>query len=191
MRPNVEELKSIWLHSYSRTSLLEAKRCLSAIDTAKPGSAEHGALVCATVVAYARPFTKWQITLKERVVPLEGIPPPVRLEAAHKIVLKLRDKVVGHKDAVLSKDDGVSPNIVVFRRDTTGFDLHTIIIDDMHGQARKEVKELCSHFVAHCEEKLKSLIGPYLPEIMRFPPGLYELLVAESPNDWIRRHKNE
>ena len=58
------------------------------------------ALVYAAVVAYCRPFTKSQVKTDERVVPLGGVLPPSHLANAHNNLINLRNKVIGHKDAV-------------------------------------------------------------------------------------------
>jgi hypothetical protein len=189
MRPSHDELKSLWIYSYSRASLLEAQQWLDSMDHTDPKSPQFRALVCASVVAYARPFMISQVTQKERVVPLKGVLPPSPLNATHAMVLKLRDKVMGHKDATPAKGDSTTPNIMLIRRDATGFDLHTIIIEGMELETRTEVKALCSHFVAHCEAQVHPIIARYGSEIMRHPVGTYELLVTEPPHDWIRVHK--
>ena len=62
MRPTLEELQTFWLLAYSRSSLLDARAFLKAMDTARPGSLELRAMLDAAVVAYARPFTKFQLT---------------------------------------------------------------------------------------------------------------------------------
>jgi len=102
------------------------------------------------------------------------------------MALKLRDKVMGHKDATPAKGDSTTPNVMIIRRDPTGFDLHTVIIEGMEAATRREMKGLCAHFVAHCESQVRPIIAQYGPEIMRRPIGAYELLVTEPPDDWIR-----
>lgn len=186
MRPSHEELKRLWIYSYSRASLIEADQWLDAMDRTEPKSPQFRALVCAAVVAYARPFTISQVTTNERVVPLKDVPAPQQWSATHAMVLKLRDKALGHKDATPAKGDSTTLNIMLIRRDAKGFDLHTIIIEGMEPETRKEVRGLCAHFVAYCEAQVNPLIACYGPEIMRKPIGTYELLVTEPPDDWIR-----
>lgn len=186
MRPTHDELKSIWLHSYSRSSLLEAQQWIDTMARINPKAPEMRALVCATVISYARPFTISQVTAKERVVPLAGVAPPQELAAAHEMVLKLRNKVMGHKDAIPAKGDAVSPNIVLLRRDATGFDLHTVIIEGMTDKNQDEVRKLCQHFTAYCESKIRPIIDHYGDEVMKYPPGMYELVVCDAPDPWVR-----
>ena len=57
MRPTVEDLQAIWLFTYSRASLLEAKEFLAELDKVMPESLQYRALIYAAIVAYARPFT--------------------------------------------------------------------------------------------------------------------------------------
>jgi hypothetical protein len=189
MRPSHEDLKRIWLYSYSRASLLEAKEWLDAMDHPDLKSLQMRAFVCATTVAYARPFTPSQITAKERVVPLKGVQPPKQLRATHENVLKFRDKVMGHKDAIAAKGDLKSPNSICIRRDADGFNLHTIIFEGMELETRKEVKSLCDYFVLHCDALIQPILTRCGPEIMRHPIGEYELLVTEPPNDWIKKYR--
>jgi hypothetical protein len=166
--------------------LIEADQWLDAMPETDPRSPQFRALICAAVVAYARPFTACQVTPTERVVPLKGVPPPPQLSSTHAMILKLRDKVMGHKDATPARGDSTTPNVMIIRRDATGFDLHTIIIEGMEPETRNEVKSLCSHFVGYCESQVESINAHCGPEIMRHPIGAYELLVTEPPNDWIR-----
>jgi|SRR5581483_1202525 len=189
MRPSHEELKQLWLYSYSRASLLEAQQWLYAMEHTDEKSPQFRALICASVIAYARPFTTSQVTAKERVVPLQGVLAPPALEAAHATVLKLRNKLMGHKDATPAKGDPATPNVMLIRRNAKGFDLHTIIVEGMLPETRKEVISLCDHFVAHCVSHVQPIIDHYGPEIMRHPIGLYELLVTEPPNDWLKPHQ--
>ena len=186
MRPSYEELKRLWLYSYSRASLIEADQWLDAMPQTDPKTPQFRALICAVVVAYARPFTASQVTPTERVVPLKGVVPPPQLSAAHEMILKLRDKVMGHKDATPAKGDSTTPNVMIIDRDAKGFDLHTIIIEGMEPETQREVKSLCSHFIAYCHAQVDPIVKHYGPEIMLRPIGRYQLLVSQPPNDWIR-----
>jgi hypothetical protein len=87
MRPTFDELQTFWLLAYSRASLLEAKALLKAMETAKPKSVELRAMIDAAVVAYARPFNKFQVTREKRVAPLGDIPPPTHLPSFMKMRL--------------------------------------------------------------------------------------------------------
>jgi len=145
----------------------------------------YEALVYAAVVAYCRPFTKSQVTPTERVIPLDDVSPPGHLAAAHGNMLNLRDKVIVHKDAVPTKGYS-TPNMILLDRVGSGFQLYTTRLGEMGTEQRKAVKELCSYFFQHCEAKLRPLTRKYHPELMRYPEGAYELLITESPNEWIR-----
>jgi len=185
-RPTIQELQRWWLLAYSRSSLIDAGAFLNAIDTARLGSNEMRALIDAAVVAYARPFTKFQLTRHERVAPLADIDPPSNLVEFHKDALDLRNKLIGHKDATPADRHATSPNVVLLHINSTGFNVHTAIIAEMETVMRNALKELCAYFVKYCENELQPLTKGYFSEVMKHPPGHYELVVSEPPADWIR-----
>ena len=104
----------------------------------------------------------------------------------HDDLLNLRNKVIGHKDALAARGHPNSPNMILLHRVESSFDLYTTGVRDVEPEFRQAVKELCAHFIAHCEAKLRPLTQRYYAELMRLPPGTYELLVSEPPNEWIR-----
>ena len=186
MRPTFEDLKAIWLLCYSRSAFNEASGWLQEMETVQdPGHYE--ALVYAAAVAYSRPFTKSQVTPDKRVIPLDGVSPPSHLVIAHENLLDLRDKVIGHKDAVPTKGYSGTPNMILLDRIGSRFELNTTRLGEMAAEQRKAAEELCSYFVRHCEAKLRPLTQKYYPELIRYPEGVYELLISEPPNEWIRR----
>jgi hypothetical protein len=185
-RPTIEELQTFWLLAYSRTSLLDARAFLNAMDTVKPKSIELRAMIDAAVVAYARPFNKFQVTRERRVAPLADIPPPTHLAEFHQDALDLRDKMIGHKDATPARRHTTTPNVVLVHINSKGFNLHTTIIGEMETPMRNALKELCDYFVGHCEKNLRPLTRGYFSEVMRHPPGVYEMVISEPPDDWLR-----
>jgi hypothetical protein len=185
-RPTIEELQRFWLLAYSRSSLLDANRFLEAMETENPNSIELRAMIDAAVVAYARPFSKFQVTRERRVAPLAEIPPPTHLAEYHQDALDLRNKLIGHKDATPARRHTTTPNVVLVHIDSEAFNLHTTIISEMEAPMRNALKELCAYFVAHCEENLRPLTRGYFSEVMRHPPGVYEIVISEPPADWIR-----
>jgi hypothetical protein len=193
MRPTFEDLKAICLLSYSRSAFNEASEWLEQIGSVQDriryeNRRHYEALVYAAVVTYCRPFTKSQLTPTERVIPLNDVSPPQHLAAAHENMLNLRDKVIGHKDAVPTKGYSSTPNMILLDRVDPGFQLHTTRLGEMEAEQRKAAKELCSYFLQHCEAKLRPLTRKYHAELMHYPEGSYELLITEPPNEWIRRH---
>ncbi len=189
MRPTSEELTDVWLHVYSRTSLLEADSAIDVLRSLPTGSDTIAqALMCSIVVAYARPFTKSQITKSIRTVPLKGVRPPRQLAATHCLILKLRNKVFGHKDAVPDKEDSKAANIVLIRRVSSDFHLHASIVADISSSLWTEVQELCAFFVEHSVSRLTPFITRYASDIMQRPEGFYELVICEPPDEWLRRH---
>jgi hypothetical protein len=189
MRPTPEELTDVWLYVYSRTSLLEADSAIDALSSLPAGSDTVAqALMCSIVVAYARPFTKSQITKSIRTIPLKGIRPPRELAATHCLLLELRNKVFGHKDAIPSKGHAKAANIVLIRRVPSDFHLHASIVAEISPALLTQVRDLCAFFVAHCVSRLTPFITQYKPEIMQQPEGWHELVVCEPPDQWLRRH---
>lgn len=186
MRPTAQDLFNIWRYAYSRSSFLEAETWIVAMQHVPAESPLMRSLICSAVVSYARPFTKSQITSDKRVVPLRGILAPPDLTPTHEIILKLRDKVIGHKDAIPEKKDPSTPNIVLIKRDASGFDLDTVEVKAMAPEVQAQVKSLCCFFVKHCESHLKALVDRYTVEVMRHPIGLYKLIVSEPPSPWIQ-----
>jgi len=83
MRLTLEELKSIWLHAYSRSSFVEAHQWLVDMETVEPNSSHFRALIYGAVVAYVRPFTKSRVLPGESLVPLTNVNPPTHLARAH------------------------------------------------------------------------------------------------------------
>jgi len=104
------------------------------------------------------------------------------------MLLKLRDKVFGHKDAVPDREHSTTPNIVLIKRVPSDFHFHSAIVADIAPSLLTEIKELCSFFVAHCISRLAPFIARYRADIMQRPEGFYELVVCEPPADWLRRH---
>jgi hypothetical protein len=71
-------------------------------------------------------------------------------------------------------------------RDSTGFDLHTIVVKSMDQARCEEMMALCKHFVEHSEKESQSLMKPYVAQVMQLPIGGHELLVTEAPEPWTR-----
>lgn len=185
MRPPIDDLKSLWVYAYSRSSLIQAQIWIDDMEGGDPTSSKFRAILNAAVVAYARPFTTSQVTKSERLIPLAGVKPPSELSETHRDLLSLRNKVMGHADALPAQGHQETPNKVVIVRDAGGFDLHTIQTADMNEAVREYVRKLCSHFIAHCDEKLNALISKYGLE---FPAssGVYELMITAAPEDWTK-----
>jgi hypothetical protein len=194
MRPTVEDLQAIWLFTYSQSSLLDAKNFLAELsevvpelDKVTPESLRYRALVEAAVVSYGRPFTTCFLPPeRKRVVPLSGVQPPQHLAQFHNNALTLRDTMVGHKDATPAKGYTGTPNIVVVRIYPDNFILNATVIGEMLPPLKKALRELCAYFVKHCEANLSRLRRKlYLSELMKNPPGRYELVISELPADWL------
>jgi hypothetical protein len=185
MRPTVEDLQAIWLFTYSRSSLLEAKEFLAELDKVAPESLQYRALIDAAIAAYARPFTTCLLPPNRKVMPLKDVPPPQHLAKFHEHALILRDTMIGHKDATPAKGYTATPNIVVVRIYPDDVGLNAAMIGEMYPSLKNALSELCAHFVKHCEGNLSRLRKIYLPEFMKNPTGQYELVISEPPADWL------
>jgi hypothetical protein len=186
LRPTLDELIQIWINAYARAALIEAEDFFATVQRTAPGTSENRAAMCAAVMSYARPFTPSQVTSSYRTRPLANVSPPASLTSTHQDLLSLRNKVVGHKDATPAPGHAMSPNLVLIRRDSTGFELCTIGMSGMEANICGEGISLCRHFVAHCEAELKPLLERYGSEIVKLSPGTYELVVTDEPSAWLR-----
>ncbi len=134
-----------------------------------------GVLLFALRLSPTRPFTQSQVTSSERVIPLGSASPPSYLLSAHDNILVFRNKVIGHKDATPARGHSDTPNIVLVKINARGFGLSAVITADLETELREQVRKLCVYFVAHCDSKLDPLIERYGHEVMRRPPGRYQL----------------
>lgn len=191
LRPTLDDLKRVWLHAYARTSLIEADTWLSGMNNRGLDSEQKASFVCSALIAYARPFTRWQITPTERVLPLATVPVPLKLLETHEMALSLRNKALGHKDATPAKGHTETPNVVVLNFDGKGFDIHTVRVYDMDEETQLTLRKLCAHFIEHCDVQLDEFVKKYGFELMKLTRGAYRLLLSESPSPWIESFNPE
>jgi hypothetical protein len=184
MRPTIDELKSLWLHAYSRSALIQARLYVEEMEKFQPTSVAFRALICATVVTYARPFTTSRVSESKQIIPLRGISPPHELALSHSNLLSLRNKVIGHVDVLPARGHVETPNKVLIVRDNTGFNLHTLLTADIAKSERDNIAKLCAFFVDYCDKQLNNLIKKIGND---FPvrPGVYKVLINEPPKNWI------
>jgi hypothetical protein len=184
-RPSLEELQRVWLLAYSRASFLEAAEFLKAMDAANPESVTFRALVHAAFVAYARPFNQCKVPGRRRLVPLKDVPPPPLLADFHRHALDARNTTIGHKDATPARGYTATPNVMLFEIKSSNFGINTAMPSEMKDPMKKAMRELCDHFVKHCEQELGRWKRAYGSEVMKKPPGDYELVICEPPFDWM------
>ena len=190
VRPTVDELKSLWLFAYARSSLYEAMEWLDLLPKLPAGSALERAVICAAVVAYVRPFSECRVRPKEKIVPLKGVAPPDDLAGNHQDAIDLRNKMIGHKDATPAERHSSTPNMVLAHVENAHVAFHTTMIGGMDDSVRLALKNLCLFFIAHCEKYMKPITKVLAPEIRRkYQPGIYELVISEAPNEWIKPFK--
>ena len=181
MRPTVEDLQAIWLFTYSRASLLQAAEFFAELDVVEPESVQGRALIEATLIAYARPFTVCFLPPNQKKVngPLKDVSPPEHLMEVHKQVLILRNTVIGHKDPTAPQ------NIVRVEIHPPKVSLNGAMVGGVLPPLKRSLGELSTYFVKHCESNLSRLNKTYRSEFMKHPPGQYELVISEPPADWL------
>src|SRR5262249_12396466 len=158
------------------SSFIEAFEWLDLLPTTKPDSPTMQAILCAAVVTYARPFSRFRVSPTKEIAPLSGVAPPKHLRGNHKDALLLRNKVIGHKDAMPAKHHTTTPNIVLLHVIPPLLEVHTTTVGGMEESTRKALKELCVFFRKHCEKIMQPVTKKYVSEIMKRSPGVYELI---------------
>jgi hypothetical protein len=155
------------------------------MDAAKPESVELRALIDAALVAYARPFSQCNVPRRGRVRPLEDVPPPRHLAEFHEEALIARNTMVGHKDATPAEGYTATPNIVLIEVRSDSVAINGAMPGEMKDRMKHALKELCDHFVKHCEQGLSLWKKAYGCEVTKKGPGEYELVLCEPPFDWL------
>ena len=186
MRPSRDELERLWLHAYARSSFNEAHQWLDLLPKMQRDSPEMQAILCAAVVAYARPFSRFRVSPTKEIAPLSGVAPPKQLRDNHRDALDLRNKVIGHKDAMPAKQHTTTPNIVLLHVTPTYFEMHTTTVGSMDESTREALKELCVFFKKHCEKIIRPLTKRNVSEVLKRSPDVYELIVSDAPSEWLR-----
>lgn len=93
--PTLDERKSFWRWSYARQCFLDVDEMCKALlhDKTKPAKTVQKALLSATVVSYAKPFTRWH-----GVGSLDHAIVPPQHRKLHSLLMDLRNKVFAHID---------------------------------------------------------------------------------------------
>jgi hypothetical protein len=172
------------MYAYSKAALGEAAGYVDEMDKVAPDSRCMHALVSASTVAYARPFTSAYFSAKERRIPLENVEPPSRLKQLHSRFLAARHRSVGHKDAQIHTDE-LPRNVLVMKRGKSDASFLPIGVHELKPWARQEIKQLCAYFIDHCNQRLGPLMERYRSEIFRRDPGTYRLVLCDPPDEWL------
>lgn len=189
MRPTREEIVSIWRYLYARSAFIDAAEYLNAYESADHttglGQTFARASLCAAIIAYARPFTMSQIAAgRKREQPISH-PPPSDLAEAHRLALKFRDRIYGHKDATPAEGDQITPNIIVLERHEGGFVIHAREPLKLDAWCVAQLKLLSSYFGAYCYSQMQPIVTKYNAEILTHPNGQYELRAADDSDPWL------
>lgn len=180
--PSQEERIKIWCLSYARSSLIEARESAKLLLTNSAWREEiRMAVVCQMIFAYARPFTKSQVTASKRLRALDEAVIPKGFEGDHREALGMRDQAIGHKDALAFEKTALNRVIVIF--DSNGTEIRTTAPHDMNEKGLRRMVERCEALIQHCEKGLER----YVSFFDGFAQGAYFLNLEESPKAWLER----
>ena len=184
--PSHHERLQIWRYTYARQSFFEAMTAAKLLNTDMTLSPTiKSALTCQVIVAYARPFTKSQLTQEKRqpLVPAGAV--PVLLKERHQSLLDMRDQVIGHKDATAFPDAAF--NKVLVKSYPGSVEIHTVPVGGIEPTAARETICLCRGLIFYCEQALAPFSRAYLLGVHQPPAGLYVLSTSENPDSWLTR----
>jgi hypothetical protein len=181
--PSHQDRIEIWRYTYARSSLIEAREAAKLL-IAHPEFPDEikEAIVYQIVIAYARPFTKSQVTNSKRIVPLAIDVVPAEFQPLHDEYLQMRDRTIGHRDAVAFPSAPL--NKVIVHVDNAGFvELHTVSPFTMLDSGLQQTLLLCEHLIKHCVLK----VGDYCHHFVGVAPGTYVLSIDENPAEWLMK----
>jgi hypothetical protein len=178
--PSQHDRIEIWRYTYARSSLIEAREAAKLLIAHPEFSDEiKQAIVYQIAIAYARPFTKSQVTDSKRIVPLAGDLVPAEFRQLHDEYLQMRDQTIGHKDAVAFPSAPL--NKVIVSVDDTGFELHTVSPFTMLDTGLQKTISLCDRLVECCVSKLQD----YCHHFAGVGKGIYVLSIEKNPAEWL------
>jgi len=178
--PSQDDRIEIWRYTYARSSLIEAREAAKLLSSHPEFPDEiKQAIVYQIVIAYARPFTKSQVTDSKRIVPLASDVVPIEFRQLHDEYLQMRDRTIGHKDAVAFSSAPL--NKVIVRVDDTGFELHTISPFTMLDTGLQQTISLCNRLIEHCVSKVQA----YCHHFVGVGKGTYVLSIDGNPTEWL------
>jgi len=180
--PSQNDRIEIWRYTYASSSLDEASRAAQYLlaNRGLPWDLKK-AMVCQIVIAYARPFSKSQVTPSRRITPLAENLVPVQFRDLHREHCEMRHRAVGHKDATAFPS--ASLNKVMVHIDDRGVSLRTTSVYDISDHALNRTIELCDLLVTRCATELEKYISHFHGE----PSGDYLMSTDESPAVWLER----
>jgi len=175
----------IWRYTFARASLVEAREAARGLiaNPRLPDDLKR-AIVYQIVVAYARPFTKSQVTESKRIVPLGNDIIHSEFRNLHKEYIQMRDCVFGHKDAVALPAAAI--NRVIVCVDEAGFELHTASPFTMLESGLHETVKLCNSLIDYCMSKIQ----PYRSLFVGVERGIYVLNLEANPTNWLVKKRS-
>ncbi len=180
--PSQDDRIEIWRYTYARSSLVEAREAANLLATHPEFPNEiKQAIVYQIVISYARPFTKSQVTDSKRITPLAGEVVPAEFRQLHDEYLQMRDRTIGHKDAVAFPAAPLNKVIVLV--DDTGFELQTVSAFTMLDTGLQQTISLCDRLIEHCVSKVQA----YCHHFDGIAKGTYLLRTDGNPTEWLSR----
>jgi hypothetical protein len=181
--PSESDRIEIWRLTYACSSLHEARGAAKyllanrnlAWDSKK-------AFLTQLVIAYARPFTKCQLTASIRAAPLaEGLVPHQFIDL-HREHWEMRNRAVGHKDATAFPSRPLN-KVLLHVDDDGSLELTTTSVYDLSDDALRRTIDLCELLVRHCASELQK----YMLHFAGMPPGEYLMSTESAPVAWLER----
>jgi len=161
--PSRTERLAFWRDEYALDSFTVLQRLLAfMLSQSQQGPQMRSWLTVSATVLYARPFKQRpEVRLAEDDV-------PIKYRAAHKEVLKYRDRVWGNELPIVSEGN----NIFI---PTT----NPAMEDDIAGS----LLELVEILIPMLKARSSSFVSKYLPRPL--VPGAYVLSLEENPAEWL------
>jgi hypothetical protein len=178
--PSQDARIEIWRYTHARSSLVEAREAAKLLIASRGLSDEmQRAIVYQIVVAYARPFTKSQVTKSRRIVPLPCEVVPAKFRNLHNEYIQMRNCAFGHKDALAFPSAPV--NRVIVSVDDTGIELDTALPYTMLDAGLLDTVKLCDCLVGYCMSKIQK----YYSHFVGIGKGVYVLNLEANPPEWL------
>jgi len=176
MRPSRTERLAFWRDEYALDSFTVLQRLLAfMLSQSQQGPQMRTWLTVSATVLYARPFKQWpEARLAEDDV-------PIKYRAAHKEVLKYRDKVIGHCDPDAHKREVWGNELPIV---SDGSNIRIPMTNPaMENSIAGTLLELVEILIPMLKERSSSFVSKYLPRTLA--AGAYVLSLEQNPAEWL------
>ena len=181
--PTQQERIAFWMHSYARSSFIQARSYAQIImdDNPTMRSSIRRALSDAILGAYCRPFKqRSQVRLPEVLVPASH-------RDFHDAMIKLRDKVVAHRDLDGPITDWGFISQLQLNYHAGQLEVQTISPTITNENSMKII-ELTSLYIAAMDTKIDDFVGAYIR--VPFRDESYVVSLDKSPEHWLVLNPN-